>query len=156
MNDPSTAITCIDQLSRILIRWVSRYGPEILLSDPPHVVRVVMPSIEVDGLLDTVFEQIRHYAVTDIAVSARLLRALDDVASSTGDATLHERLFVRARRVYEGCRDRLAGDDLDILRQRLGSLQGRLAGGDVASLAERQSEAPEQPKGLATRDGRSS
>ena len=154
VNDPSTAITCIDQLSRILIRWISRYGPEILLSDPPHVVRVVMPSIEVDGLLDTVFEQIRHYAVTDIAVSARLLRALDDVASSTSDPTLHERLFLRGRRVYDGCRSRLAGDDLDILRRRLDLLQNRLVGGSVASLVERHSEAPEQPRSLAARDNR--
>ena len=28
VNDPSTAISCIDQLSRILIRWVSRFPPE--------------------------------------------------------------------------------------------------------------------------------
>src|SRR6516162_2284167 len=34
-----------------------------------------------DGLLDTAFEQIRHYAVADIAVSLRLMRAFNDIAS---------------------------------------------------------------------------
>ncbi len=126
VNDPSTAITCLDQLSRILIRWISRYGPEIILSDPPHVVRVVMPAIDMDGLLDTAFEQIRHYAVTDVVVSARLLRALDDIASTTGDASLHLRLAARGHRVYEGCRGRLAEADLGLLRDRLDRLQARL------------------------------
>jgi len=42
------------------------------LSDPPHVVRVIIPWIDFDHLLDTAFEQIRHYAVNDIAVSLRV------------------------------------------------------------------------------------
>src|SRR5450631_2738794 len=85
VNDPSTAITCIDQLGRILIRFVSRNVPDSLLCDPPHVVRVIVPWIEVESLLDTAFEQIRHYSVADIAVSLRLLRALDDIALTSGD-----------------------------------------------------------------------
>ncbi len=127
VNDPSTAITCIDQLSRILIRWISRYSPEMLISDPPHVVRVVMPGIEVDGLFDTAFEQIRHYAVADIAVSARLLRALTDIASSTADPGMHARLVTRGNRIYEGCRSRLGKAATAILRQRLDALQDCLA-----------------------------
>ena len=43
VNDPSTAINCVDQLTRILIRWVGRAPPANLLSDPPHVVRVIIP-----------------------------------------------------------------------------------------------------------------
>jgi len=35
VNDPSTAISCVDQLSRILIRSASREPPESLLYDPP-------------------------------------------------------------------------------------------------------------------------
>ena len=127
VNDPSTAITCLDQLSRILIRWVSRYLPEIMLSDPPHVLRVIMPAIELEGLLDTAFEQIRHYGVADVAVSARLLRALDDVAVSTNDAAVRSSLVARARRVYEGCRNRLGEGDLTPLRRRLAEMEARVA-----------------------------
>ena len=65
VNDPSTAISCIDQLSRILIRWLGRAPPASVLFDPPHVPRVMVPWISVDGMLDTAFEQIRHYAATD-------------------------------------------------------------------------------------------
>ena len=123
VNDPSTAITCIDQLSRIMIRWISRHPPDAFLSDPPHVVRVVMPAIGIDGLLDTAFEQIRHYAATDFAVSARLLRALCDIASTTDDPAMHARLAARGRRVHEGCRAHLDEAGLAGLGRRLAVLE---------------------------------
>ena len=80
VNDPSTAISCVDQLNRILIRWVSRAPPRSHFFGPPHVLRVVMQWIDLDGLLDTAFEQLRHYAAADVAVSLRLLRAFNDIA----------------------------------------------------------------------------
>jgi len=45
VNDPSTAITCVDQLGRILIRFIGRNAPPSMLCSPPHVVRVIIPSI---------------------------------------------------------------------------------------------------------------
>ncbi len=47
VNDPTTAINCVDQLSRILIRFASRQAPDDLLYDPPGIVRA---SIELDAL----------------------------------------------------------------------------------------------------------
>ena len=129
VNDPSTAITCLDQLSRILVRWISRSASDVLLSDPSHVVRVVLPAIDLAGLLDTAFEQIRHYGVADVAISARLLRALDDIAASTEDQGVRTLLTARAQRVYDGCRDRLHEPDLETLRRRLGALRHRRVGG---------------------------
>src|ERR1700733_3846649 len=82
VNDPSTAISCIDQLTRILIRWLERSPPESLLFGPPNVLRVVLPWIDLDGLLNTAIEQIRAYATTDVAVSLRLLRLLQDLAAT--------------------------------------------------------------------------
>ena len=125
VNDPSTAITCLDQLSRILIRWISRQSPEVLFADPPHVVRVVLPTISIGGLLDTAFEQVRHYAAGDVAVSARLLRALGDIASSTDDPGVRALLAERGRRVVAGCRGRLDEADLRMLGERLGVLEGQ-------------------------------
>jgi hypothetical protein len=60
VNDPTTAINCIDQLSRIMIVWTSRAEPPSCLYAPPYVLRVMVPWISYEGLLDTAFEQIRH------------------------------------------------------------------------------------------------
>jgi uncharacterized membrane protein len=127
VNDPSTAISCIDQITRILIRWVGRFPPESLLFNPPHVLRVVLPWIELDGLLNTAIEQIRAYATGDAAVSLRLLRLLQDVAVTIDNDSLRQRIVARGARVLEGCRGRLPADDLARIEQRLAALE-RLGG----------------------------
>jgi uncharacterized membrane protein len=124
VNDPSTAISCIDQLTRILIRWLSRFPPESMIFNPPHVLRVVLPWIDLEGLLNTAIEQIRAYATTDAAVSLRLLRLLHDVAVTVENDALRLRIVERGARVVEGCRGRLPPDDLARLEQRLDALEG--------------------------------
>jgi uncharacterized membrane protein len=126
VNDPSTAITCVDQLGRILIRFVSRNAPVSQLCDPPHVVRVIVPWIGTESLLDTAFEQIRHYSASDIAVSLRLLRALDDIASTCTHPGMIESLAVRGRRILAGCAERLSPDQIEKLRERLSALEARI------------------------------
>jgi len=127
VNDPSTAITCIDQLSRILIRWLSRAPPASVLFDPPHVLRVSVPWIGVDGMLDTAFEQIRHYAINDTAVSLRLLRAIGDITATLEQDDTRSKLLERARRVVDGCDERLTEIEAARLRQRVATLEGRSA-----------------------------
>ena len=80
VNDPTTAITCVDQLSRILIRFASREVPNSFLYDPPGVFRVSIPWMGFEQMLDSAFEQIRLYSKADMAVSLRLLRALGDIS----------------------------------------------------------------------------
>ena len=80
-----------------------------------------------DGLLDTAFEQIRHYADTDVAVSLRLLRALRDIAGTTEHADLRARLLDRAGRVMTGCAEHLPKDELARLQQRFAALETSIA-----------------------------
>jgi len=123
VNDPSTAISCVDQLSRILIRWLGRVHPPAYVYSPPHVLRVALPWISFDGLLDTAFEQLRHYAQSDSAVSLRLLRAYADIVSTTSNPDYRSTLVQRARRVVAGCAAHLPEDDLARLRQRLAAVE---------------------------------
>jgi len=103
VNDPTTAINGIDQLSRILIRFASREPPDDLLYDPPGIVRASIEWVHFDHLLEVAFEQIRMYAKTDMAVSLRLLRALGDIASSTTDPEFHRLLAEFGTRTVAGC-----------------------------------------------------
>jgi uncharacterized membrane protein len=122
VNDPSTAISCIDQLTRILIRWIGRMPPEQHLYRPSNQLRVSIPWISLDKLLDTAIEQIRAYSSTDVAVSLRLLRLIGDVGLTVDDPALLRVLEIRAKRVVQGCRAVLAPDDVARLEQRLASL----------------------------------
>ena len=132
VNDPSTAISCVDQLSRIVILWVSRIPPPSHYYAPPHILRLFVPWISFDGLLDTAFEQIRHYAAADIAVSLRLLRAFDDIAGTVQQAVLRAKLLERARHVMTSCAGHLPGDELTKLQQRFAALETAVAAADAA------------------------
>jgi uncharacterized membrane protein len=123
VNDPSTAISCVDQLSRILIRFASREPPESVLYDPPGIARVCILWSDFDRMLDSAFEQIRLYSKTDMAVSLRLLRALGDIAISTPDPLYRRTLAERGRRIVAGCAEKLGEQELREMRVRLGALE---------------------------------
>jgi uncharacterized membrane protein len=123
VNDPTTAINCIDQLSRILIRFASREPPEDLLYDPPGIVRASIGSIHFERLLEAALEQIRMYSKTDVAVSLRLLRALGDIAASTPDAEFRRILVERGMRTVAGCAEKLGEEELRELRARQAALE---------------------------------
>jgi uncharacterized membrane protein len=127
VNDPTTAICCVDQLSRLMIHFVSREMPEPLFYDLHGIARISIQWIDYERLLDSAFEQIRMYSKTDIAVSLRLLRALGDIVASTHDAALRKKLFERGKRVVEGCAERIGAEELKPLLIRLTALEKLIA-----------------------------
>lgn len=127
VNDPTTAISCVDQLSCVLIHWLGRVPPRSHYFDPPHVLRVIIPWTNLNGLLDLAFEQIRHYSAADAAVSLRLMRALGDIGSTVTDPAIRVRLLDRGKQLMASCAERLHEDDLERLRQRLSRLESGVA-----------------------------
>ncbi|MDR3721118.1 MAG: DUF2254 domain-containing protein [Candidatus Acidoferrales bacterium] len=123
MNDPTTAITCVDQLSRILIRFESREMPETMLYDMQGVGRVSIRWIDSERLLDSAFEQIRMYSKSDVAVSLRLLRGYGDIATATPSDAVRRMVFDRAKRVVDGCAERIGAEELKPLLIRLTDIQ---------------------------------
>jgi uncharacterized membrane protein len=101
---------------------------------------VTMPWIDLNGLLETAFEQLRHYAESDLPVSLRLLRTLGDIAVTTSDEEIHGRLLALANRVMDGARARLneaavarLGDRLAALYSIVGAASDRVGtGGGLA------------------------
>jgi uncharacterized membrane protein len=126
VNDPSTAISCIDQLSRILIVWVGRAPPAPVMFDPPHVARVAVPWTDLEGMLDLAFEQIRHYATSDLAVNLRLLQAMGDIATTTQRRDVHAALAARAPLLVRRATESMAEADAARLQRRLATLMERL------------------------------
>jgi uncharacterized membrane protein len=118
VNDPSTGINCVDQLSRVMIRFASRQPPDELMFDPPGVIRVSIGWIQFPRLLDAAFEQIRMYAKSDVAVSMRLLRALGDIAATTSDPEYRKILVERGWRTVAGCAEKMGEDEMRELRNR--------------------------------------
>jgi uncharacterized membrane protein len=83
INDPFTAIRCIDRLSAGLSRLAQRDFPSPYRYDDRKNLRVIAERVTFAGLVDTAFNQIRQYGKSDVAVTIRLLEAISTIARYT-------------------------------------------------------------------------
>jgi len=83
VNDPFTAIRCIDQLSVGLCALAKREFPSPYRYDSENHLRVIARPYTFAELTDAAFNQIRQYGKSDVAVAIRLLEAIAVIASQT-------------------------------------------------------------------------
>lgn len=83
VNDPSTAISCIDQLSSILLLAATLEPPRTVLLDNNDKPRIYRRQTSFTRLLEVAFNQIIRHSGGDMPVSLRMLRALHDVSGVT-------------------------------------------------------------------------
>ncbi len=80
INDPFTAIACIDRLAAAIGRVSERTMPDPLRCDPNGVPRVLARATKFSHLMDTAFNQIRQNGGHCVAVAIRLLQAFNRIA----------------------------------------------------------------------------
>ena len=81
INDPFTAMNCIDRLGASMSRLAQRAMPSPFRRDDAGEFRFVARPESFPELLDGAFDQIRRHAAGDVAVTRRLLEALALIAS---------------------------------------------------------------------------
>jgi uncharacterized membrane protein len=115
VNDPFTAVTCIDVLGDALRRVATRPPPPSVRRDDEHVPRVVEHPITFPALLDAAFNQLRQYGMGSVAVTIRLLETLAAIAAQAVRAddlaALREHVEEIRARSAAGGRDRLDVED---------------------------------------------
>ena len=94
INDPATAITCIDWFTLAMGRIVDSEIPGCVFLDREHVPRVIARVSYFEGLMKTIFAPMRLHAGSDMAVTARLMKSLYNLAVLTRRA---DRLAVIAQ-----------------------------------------------------------
>lgn len=118
INDPFTAVTCVDRLGGVLAGVAQRPARPPVLRDADDTPRVWFDPIDFEGVLDAAFDQIRQCARTMPAVAIRLLEALAHIARSTCDEDRRRLLQVQARLVVDGCDDDWLAHDQEALQRR--------------------------------------
>lgn len=76
INDPFTAITCVDRLGAALRRLAKRAMPSRYRYDGAGALRVIADVMDFDGVVDAAFNQIRQAACANVAVTVRLLETM--------------------------------------------------------------------------------
>lgn len=101
INDPFTAMSCLDRLGAVLCRLTGKRFPSAYRYDDEGTLRVVAETPTFAEFLDSALNQIRHNAASSPAVLIRLLEVVTRVAESARTDDQRAALRVHARLTRE-------------------------------------------------------
>jgi uncharacterized membrane protein len=110
MNDPFTAIACIDRLGEALCQLAKRVLPSPLRYDDNGQLRVIAYSFTFADVTGAAFNQIRQYGRGSTAVTIRLLEALANVATHTSKEEDRAALLQQASMIRRGSQEAIPED----------------------------------------------
>jgi uncharacterized membrane protein len=102
INDPHTAVNCIDRLGSALAELAGRAIPSPYLHDSEGNLRLVTRSHTYRGLVDTSIDQIRQYGMGSVAVTIRLIEMIEAVLPFALDETRRQPLLRQAAMIHQG------------------------------------------------------
>ncbi len=102
VNDPFTAMTCVDHLGSALSRLAERDMPSPYRHDSQDQLRVIAPVFTFLDVTDAAFNQIRQYGRSSTAVTIRLLETIAEVAGSIHRPEDRAALLRHARMIARG------------------------------------------------------
>jgi len=123
INDPFTAMSCIDRLGQALHRLANRDFPSVYRRDHDGTIRVIAVPRTFEDFLDSACNQIRQYGASSVAVTIHLLDMLEKIGRSTSRTGVHEALVRQARLVRNGIEARAQADIDDVQRALDGVLE---------------------------------
>jgi uncharacterized membrane protein len=125
INDPFTAIRCIDQLSQMLCQLAQRDIPSPYRYDPQNHLRVVASPLTFVDITDAAFNQIRQNGRSSVAVTLRLLEAIVAIAPFTHRSADRAALRRQAQMIHRGSQAAIAEDldRQDIQKQYIAAIQ---------------------------------
>ncbi|CAN5709016.1 DUF2254 domain-containing protein [soil metagenome] len=101
INDPFTAMNCVDRLSSLLSRLAGRAFPDAERFDDEGNLRVVADTSSFRGFVDAAFNQIRQNAGRSMAVLIRMLEALESIGAQVSTHEQREVLEQHAALVLQ-------------------------------------------------------
>ena len=111
INDPFTAITCIDRLGSSLHRLAQREMPSPFRRDEKDRLRVVVPAVTFTEIVNGSFGPIRQYARSSAVVTIRLLETIAVVARAAHRPDDRAALLRQAEMIVRGAREALPEDE---------------------------------------------
>ncbi|NMF81823.1 DUF2254 domain-containing protein [Nodosilinea sp. P-1105] len=112
INDPFTAIRCIDQISATLCHLARRDIPWSHRYDNQNQLRLVTVSLSFEDVTDAAFNQIRQNGRSSVAVTIRLLEAIAVIAPFTYRPADRAALRRQAQMIKRGSHDAIV-EELD-------------------------------------------
>ena len=111
VNDPFTAIRCIDRLAAGFCHLVQRDFPSRYRYDKNNKLRIIAEAATFEELTDSAFNQIRQYGKSDAVVTTKLLEAIAQISNYTDNYKWKEVLRHHASIILQDSREGLSQDE---------------------------------------------
>lgn len=102
VNEPFTAISCIDRLGASMCRLARRKIPSPYRHDDSGTLRVIAQPVTFVGIVDVSFSQIRQHARSSAAVTIRLLETISSIAPAVCRQEDRQALLRQAEMIMRG------------------------------------------------------
>jgi len=123
INDPFTAINCIDRLRSALGRLAEREIPDALRCDRKGKLRVIARPVTFPEVMAAAFNQIRQYGSNCPAVMIRMLEAFESILMHTSRPGDRQAVLNHADMVMRAAENAITEkSDLDDVREAHGRL----------------------------------
>ena len=93
INDPFTAITCIDWLGSAVAQVIDRPARASDLRDDDQVLRVRLPAFEFSDLCAYIFNQLQPYVVDDITTSLHMAKVFKSIIICSSNKA-HQQIII--------------------------------------------------------------
>ena len=111
LNDPFTAIACVDQLASALCYLAQRDPPSPYRHDQEDQLRVIATAVTFPTITNRAFNQIRQYGRSSAAVTIRLLEVIAVITSFAHRSEDRAALLRHAEMITRGARDGLPEEE---------------------------------------------
>lgn len=127
LNDPQTAIACIDHLGETLVGIMQTDAPLALIEDEAGADRLILRPVSFEEALGAAFDQIRQFAQTYFKVLMRLIEILTTLAAFARAGAERRALAQQAAIVERACREVMRDPvDLRAAEDRLAAFRATL------------------------------
>ena len=119
INDPFTAINCIDQLGANLAHLATKAFPATHRYDEEGKLRIIAEAANFGGIVDAAFNQIRQNGRETTCIVIRLLEIMEMLAKQVRDEGQRDSIRRQVRLVAESIPELKYGSDREDAQRRL-------------------------------------
>lgn len=152
VNDPFTAVTCLDWLAAAFSQMAGGERPDPLRADEEGKLRVIAEPVNFAGYLEHTFGHMRQYAAADMIAGTHLIGILGQIAPSCHRLEECEALRHQKNALVEISRENLTGASLQAVEAAGQRLDDRLDHPRLRARIQAESAVPlsrKAPKDIA-------
>ena len=106
VNDPMTAMTCIDWLQSVLIQLTQREPPDSCRFDDSGQLRIIAEPVTFGEFCESIFDQLRPYFAGDRNAALHMLRMIENVVAAAHKEDQREVLIGYAHKLVKAAEAR--------------------------------------------------